>query len=100
LTQASQAISASRFEVSIQMISPVKGKNLSVTTAVALMGSGVSIQMISPVKGKELGGDIEVDIIGLCVSIQMISPVKGKLPAHFLTTCSLQLRFHSNDFPC
>jgi hypothetical protein len=61
------------------MISPVKGKN---RTWRLRFGYGVSIQMISPVKGKSPASQrcYAVEFYSpFLVSIQMISPVKGKL---------------------
>jgi hypothetical protein len=64
--------------VSIQMISPVKGKQLA---GIGISSDSlVSIQMISPVKGKINWTLLTRSEYDTLVSIQMISPVKGKLP--------------------
>ncbi len=68
--------------VSIQMISPVKGKwkTRKYPSALPSLLALVSIQMISPVKGKTpIPMEVEKQWASL-VSIQMISPVKGKPP--------------------
>jgi hypothetical protein len=63
------------------MISPVKGKPEIVAQYTDPSGQfTVSIQMISPVKGKSINyfDDLDGGIVQEIVSIQMISPVKGK----------------------
>jgi hypothetical protein len=81
------------------MISPVKGKTTG-GNASQVISVVVSIQMISPVKGKKAKKIYPQGWSTAAVSIQMISPVKGK----FRTNQKLKLRtnysFHSNDFPC